>query len=231
MKSYKNLKIKDWAIEDRPREKLLSKGILSLTNAELIAILIGSGKQNESAVEVAKKVLYLTGNNLNELGKLSIRDFELVKGIGKAKAITLQAAFELGRRRNFSQSKEKSRITNSQDAVQYLKPFIEDLNHEEFWVLYLNRSNKIIDQKKISQGGISGTVIDVRIILKNALDTLSSAIIIGHNHPSGNLQPSEADLSITRKIKDAGQLMDIQVLDHLIIGDQKYYSFADEGII
>ena len=218
-------------MEDRPREKLLVKGIQSLTNAELIAILIGSGQQNESAVEVAKKVLYLSGHNLNDLAKLSIKDFVSVKGIGTAKAITLQAAFELGRRRNFAESREKTRITNSQDAVKYLQPIMEDLKHEEFWVLYLNRSNKVIDQKKISQGGISGTVIDVRIILKNALETLSSSIIIGHNHPSGNLQPSEADILITKKIKDAGSVMDVQVLDHLIIGDQKYYSFADEGML
>ena len=231
MKSYKNLKIKDWALEDRPREKLLSRGLGSLSDAELIAILIGSGNKYESAVEVARKILQLSGNNLNEMGKLSVKDLESVRGVGKAKAIALIAALELGRRRKLSESREKTKITNSQDAYGHIQPLIEDLSHEEFWVLYLNRSNKVLDTKRISQGGISGTVIDVRIILKNAIELLASSIIICHNHPSGNLQPSESDNQITSKMKEAGKHMDIQILDHLIVTGNAYFSYADEGLL
>lgn len=231
MGEYKNLRIKDWAPEDRPREKLLSKGIKSLTDAELLAILIGSGQKNESAVEVAKKVLNLTQNNLNELGKLSKKDFETIKGIGEAKAILLISALELGRRRKFSESREKYKINSSKDAFNFMQPFFEDLSYEEFWVIYMNRSNRITDQIKISQGGVSGTVIDVRIILKHAIEKLASNLIICHNHPSGNLQPSESDKQITNKLKEAAKFHDIQVLDHLIISDNSYYSFADEGIM
>ena len=231
MGEYNNLRIKDWALEDRPREKLLSKGLKSLTDAELLAILIGSGQKNESAVEVAKKVLNLAQNNLNELGKLSINDFETIKGIGEAKAITLISALELGRRRKLSESKEKYKIGGSKDAFNYMQPFLEDLSYEEFWVIYMNRSNRIIDQLKVSQGGISGTVIDIRIILKHAIEKLASTIIICHNHPSGNLQPSKSDIQITSKLKEAAKLHDIELLDHLIISDKNYYSFADEGIM
>ncbi|MDX2443901.1 MAG: DNA repair protein RadC [Bacteroidales bacterium] len=231
MGDYKNLRIKDWALEDRPREKLLSKGLKSLTDAELLAILIGSGQKNESAVEVAKKVLNLAQNNLNELGKLSINEFETVKGIGETKAITLISALELGRRRKLSESKEKYKIGGSKDAFNYMQPFLEDLSYEEFWVIYMNRSNRVIDQVKISQGGISGTVIDVRIILKHAIEKLASTIIICHNHPSGNLQPSKSDIQITSKLKEAAKFHDVELLDHLIISDSSYYSFADEGII
>lgn len=231
MEEYKNLPIKNWALEDRPREKLLSMGLKSLTDAELLAIIIGSGQKNESAVEVAKKVLRLAQNNLNELGKLSIKNLEKVRGIGETKAITLIAALELGRRRKLSESKEKQKITNSKDAFDFVQPYVEDLSYEEFWVLYLNRSNRVIDQKKISQGGVSGTVIDVRIILKHAIEKLASSLIISHNHPSGNLQPSESDIQITKKIKDAAKFHDLQVLDHIIISDQNYFSFADEGIL
>ena len=231
MGEYKNLRIKDWAPEDRPREKLLSKGLKSLTNAELLAILIGSGQKNESAVEVAKKVLNLTQNNLNELGKLSKKDFETIKGIGEAKAIILISALELGRRRKFSESREKYKINSSKDAFNFIQPFLEDLSYEEFWVIYMNRSNRITDQIKISQGGVSGTVIDVRIILKHAIEKLASNLIVCHNHPSGNLQPSESDKQITNKLKEAAKFHDIQVLDHLIISDNSYYSFADEGIM
>jgi len=231
MGEYKNLRIKDWAVEDRPREKLLSKGLKSLTDTELLAILIGSGQKNESAVEIAKKVLNLAQNNLNELGKLSIKDFKTVKGIGEAKAITLIAALELGRRRKSSESREKYKIGSSNDAFLYMQPFLEDLSHEEFWVIYMNRSNRVIDQLKISQGGISGTVIDVRIILKHGIEKLASTLIICHNHPSGNLQPSKSDIQITTKLKEAAKFHDIDVLDHLIISDSLYYSFADEGIM
>lgn len=231
MGEYKNLRIKDWAVEDRPREKLLSKGLKSLTDTELLAILIGSGQKNESAVEIAKKVLNLAKNNLNELGKLSIKDFKTVKGIGEAKAITLISALELGRRRKSSESKQKYKIGSSNDAFLYMQPFLEDLSFEEFWVIYMNRSNRVIDQLKISQGGISGTVIDVRIILKHGIEKLASTLIICHNHPSGNLQPSKSDIQITTKLKEAAKFHDIDLLDHLIIGDNSYYSFADDGII
>lgn len=231
MGEYKNLRIKDWAVEDRPREKLLSKGLKSLTDTELLAILIGSGQKNESAVEIAKKVLNLAKNNLNELGKLSIKDFKTVKGIGEAKAITLISALELGRRRKYSELKEKHKIGSSNDAFRYMQPFLEDLSYEEFWVIYMNRSNRVIDQLKISQGGVSGTVIDVRIILKHGLEKLASTLIICHNHPSGNLQPSKSDIQITAKLKEAAKFHDIDLLDHLIISDNSYYSFADEGII
>ena len=231
MGEYKNLRIKDWAVEDRPREKLLSKGLKSLTDTELLAILIGSGQKNESAVEIAKKVLNLAKNNLNELGKLSIKDFKTVKGIGEAKAITLISALELGRRRKSSESREKYKIGSSNDAFLYMQPFLEDLSYEEFWVIYMNRSNRVIDQLKISQGGISGTVIDVRIILKHGIEKLASTLIICHNHPSGNLQPSKSDIQITTKLKEAAKFHDIDVLDHLIISDSLYYSFADEGIM
>ncbi len=231
MAEYKNLTIKDWALEDRPREKLLSKGLSSLTDAELIAILIGSGIKNESAVELAKKILKAVKNNLNELGKLSVEDLMTSKGIGEAKAITIIAALELGRRRKLADIMEKKKISGSKDVFEFFQPVLADLPYEEFWILLLNRSNKIIEKFKISQGGISGTVIDVRMILKNAIEKLASSIILCHNHPSGNLQPSEADKKITTKLQDAANIMDMQVLDHLIITDSSFYSFADEGIL
>ncbi|MQY78742.1 MAG: DNA repair protein RadC [Bacteroidetes bacterium] len=231
MAEYKNLTIKDWALEDRPREKLLSKGLSSLTDAELIAILIGSGNKNESAVELAKKILKAVKNNLNELGKLTVEDLMTLKGIGEAKAITIIAALELGRRRKLADIMEKKKISGSKDVFEFFQPVLADLPYEEFWILLLNRSNKIIEKFKISQGGISGTVIDVRMILKNAIEKLASSIILCHNHPSGNLQPSEADKKITTKLKDAANIMDMQVLDHLIITDSSFYSFADEGML
>ena len=231
MGESKNLSIKDWAPEDRPREKMLTKGIKSLSDTELLAILIRTGQKNESAVGIARKVLMLVKNNLNELGKLSVKDMEKVKGIGEAKAITLIAALELGRRRKLSEIKQKQKISGSRDAFEYVQAFVEDLSYEEFWVLYLNRSNRVIDQVKISQGGVSGTVIDVRIIMKHAIEKLASSIIISHNHPSGNLEPSGADIQITKKIQQAAEFHDIKVLDHIIIGEQDYYSFADERIL
>lgn len=231
MAEYKNLTIKDWALEDRPREKLLGKGLNSLTDAELIAILIGSGNRNESAVELAKKILKGVKNNLNELGKLTVEDLMASKGIGEAKAVTIIAALELGRRRKQADIMEKKKISGSKDVFEFFQPVLADLPYEEFWILLLNRSNKIIEKFKISQGGISGTVIDVRMILKNAIEKLASSIILCHNHPSGNLQPSEADKKITTKLKDAANIMDMQVLDHLIITDSSFYSFADEGML
>jgi DNA repair protein RadC len=231
MNEYKKLNIKDWAEEDRPREKLLKNGSRALTDAELIAILIGSGNTEETAVELAKRILSTSGNNLNELGRKSIEYLQTFKGIGEAKAITIVAALELGKRRKEADVFNKKSIKVSNDAFEYFLPMLDSLNHEEFWVLLLDRGNKIQDSFRISQGGISGTVIDVRTILKPALEKQSSNIILCHNHPSGTLQPSQADRQITAKIKDAAKLMDISVLDHIIIGQNKYFSFADEGIL
>jgi DNA repair protein RadC len=231
MNQYKNSGIKDWALEDRPREKLLAKGITSLSNAELLAILIRSGGPDTSAVELARQILKQAGNNLQELGRRSVNDLVRHNGMGPVKAITIIAALELGRRRKKSDLQEKLRISGSQDVFSLFQPLIGDLAHEEFWILLTNRSNRVIDNVRISQGGISGTVIDVRLILKNALDRLASSLILCHNHPSGNLKPSDADIKITSKIADASKTMDIQLLDHIIIADNSYFSFSDEGMI
>ncbi|MBA4408305.1 MAG: DNA repair protein RadC [Bacteroidota bacterium] len=228
---YKKLSIKEWAVEDRPREKMQTKGIRSLSEAELIAILIGSGNLDESAVEVSRRILASVNNNLNELGKKTISDLRKFKGIGEVKAITIMSALELGRRRKESEPDEKPKVITSADAASIFKPLLSDLPHEEFWVLLLNRNNLLIEKMMVSQGGLSGTIIDVRIILKMALDKLACSIILCHNHPSGNLIPSEADKDITKKIQEAGKHMDIPVLDHLIIGNGSYFSFADEGLI
>ncbi len=229
--NYENISIKNWAVEDRPREKLLSKGIQVLSNAELIAILIGSGSKENSAVELARKILNSVNNNLNELGKLTVNDLQKIKGIGKAKAVSVVAALELGKRRKGEDVVQKHKITGSQDVYEHFYPLLVDLPHEEFWVMLLNRSNRIVDKYKISQGGITGTVIDVRMILKTAIDKLASSVILCHNHPSGNLNPSDADKQITKKLADASGLMDIKVLDHLIIGGASYFSFLDEGLL
>jgi DNA repair protein RadC len=231
MNQYKSSGIKDWALEDRPREKLLAKGITSLSNAELLAILIRSGGPDTSAVELARQILKQADNNLQELGRRSVTDLVRHNGMGPVKAITIIAALELGRRRKKSDLQEKLRISGSQDVFSLLQPVIGDLVHEEFWILLMNRSNRVIDNIRISQGGISGTVIDVRLILKNALDRLASSLILCHNHPSGNLKPSDADIKITSKIADASKTMDIQLLDHIIIADNSYFSFSDEGMI
>jgi DNA repair protein RadC len=231
MNDYKKLNIKEWAIEDRPREKLLSNGARALTNAELIAILIGSGNLDETAVELSRRILTSTDNNLNELGKKSVDELKSFKGIGEAKAVSIVAALELGKRRKESEFSSKSKIYGSRDAADFFQPLLGDLNHEEFWVMLLNRGNKIIDTFMVSQGGISGTIIDVRLILKKALEKLASSMILCHNHPSGTMQASDADNKITTKIKEAALLMDITVLDHIIIGQNKYLSFADEGML
>ncbi|HKL09103.1 MAG TPA: DNA repair protein RadC [Bacteroidales bacterium] len=229
MTEYNNLRIKEWAVEDRPREKLLKKGIQSLSNAEIIALLIGSGTKNESAVDLSKKILKKANNNLNELGKLDVNELMKNKGVGEAKAITIMAALELGRRRKIAEIIEKKKITQSNDVFEFFQPLVGDLPHEEFWILLLNRSNRMIENKKISQGGVSGTVIDVKIILKYAIENLASSIILCHNHPSGNKIPSQADNAITKKLVDAGSLLDIKILDHIIIADTEFYSYADEG--
>lgn len=231
MNEYKKLNIKDWAVEDRPREKLLSNGARSLSDAELIAILIGSGNLDETAVELSRRILTAVNNDLNDLGRKSTDFFKTFNGIGEAKAVSIAAAMELGKRRKEADVFEKKKITGSKDAADYFQPMLGDLNHEEFWVMLLNRGNKIIDSFMVSQGGISGTVIDVRLILKNSLEKLASSIILCHNHPSGNMQASAADLQVTKKIKNAAELMDISVLDHIIIGQNKYLSLADEGLL
>jgi len=231
MEAYHKLNIKEWAVEDRPREKLLNKGILSLSDAELVAVLIGSGNSEESAVELSRRILGKVKNNLNELGKLNVEDLKQFKGIGEAKAISIIAAMELGRRRNHSSALHMDKITGSSDVAHYLRPFIGDIPHEEFWVVFLNRQNKIIDNQRLSQGGITGTVIDVRLVLKMALEKHATSLIFAHNHPSGNLDASDADRKITKQIKDAGTIMDIPLLDHLIITQGGYFSFADEGLL
>ena len=231
MKQNYNLPIKEWALEDRPREKLLAKGISSLSSAELIAIIIGSGTRSDTAVELSRKLLNLVGNNLNELGKLDLAGLRKLPGIGPAKAMALLACFELGKRRNAAARLPEIKISGSKDVFDLFQPFLGDLPYEEFWILLLNRANRVIDKIKISQGGISGTIIDPRIILKNAVDRLASTIILCHNHPSGNLKPSDADIRITTKMKESSQLMDINLIDHIIITEDSYFSFADEGLI
>ncbi len=226
------LSIKNWACEDRPREKLLSKGLVSLTNAELLAILIGSGNREESAVDVSKRILNDYRNNLNELGKATIESLtQKYRGIGEAKAISIVAAMEIGRRRKSSELAEKPQIRSSRDVYDVMASSLSDLAHEEFWILLLNRANKVIHTQKISQGGIAGTVIDTRLIMKSALNNLASSIILSHNHPSGNLNPSQQDKNITYKLRDAGKIMDVQVLDHVIISESGFFSFADEGLM
>jgi DNA repair protein RadC len=231
MSNYLKPGIKTWAVEDRPREKLISRGISSLTDSELIAILISSGNSNESAVELSRRIMNSIHNNLHELGKLNCNELKRFKGIGDAKALTLIAALELGRRRNQSEALDKEQIRGSKDAANYIRPEIGDLSHEEFWVIFLNRQNKVIDKQKLSQGGMTGTVIDVRLVLKSALEKHATSLIFCHNHPSGNLDPSDADKKITRQLKDAASLMEIPVIDHLIITQAGFFSFADEGML
>tara|TARA_B100000809_G_scaffold112451_1_gene110962 strand:- start:979 stop:1677 length:699 start_codon:yes stop_codon:yes gene_type:complete len=226
-----NLTIKTWAEEDRPREKLSLKGKNTLSDAELVAILIGSGNKNESAVELSKKILASINNNLNKLGKLSINDLTRFNGIGEAKAISIIAALELGRRRKDSEIEKRSIIKSSKDAYNIIADVLSDLPHEEFWVLYLNRKNEVIKKENISKGGVSGTIADSKIIFKSAIEQLASAIILCHNHPSGSLTPSAADLSLTKKLKETGIMLDTPVLDHLIIGEKDYFSFADENLM
>jgi DNA repair protein RadC len=225
------LNIKSWSPEDRPREKLLLKGTSALSDAELVAILIGSGTPKISAVELSRKILLQGNNNLNELARLSVKDLMKIKGIGEAKAITIVAALELGRRRKEQDPEEKPKINSSKDAFDLLKGDVMDLPKEEFWVLLMNRANRVIKKKRVSEGGVSGTVADPKIIFKLALEELASGLIVAHNHPSGNLQASQSDLDLTKKLKEAGKFLEIQLLDHIIIANQKYLSFADEGMI
>lgn len=227
-----NITIKKWALEDRPREKMLYKGTTALSDAELLAILIGSGNKDESAVELSRKILLEAQNNLSLLGKLTVKDLvNKFKGIGPAKAISIVAALELGKRRNLHEISDTEKITSSRDVFRLFQPVMADLPHEEFWVLFLNRSNKVISKRRLSQGGVSGTVIDPKLVFKPGLELLASSIILCHNHPSGNNTPSDADIQITKKLKQAGVVLDMSVLDHLIICEGSYYSMADEGIV
>ncbi len=223
--------IKNWAVDDRPREKLHTKGAAALSDSELIAILISNGYKEKSEVDLAKEILKLGNNNLNELGKLSLSAFQKIKGIGEAKAITIAAALELGRRRHAGLPLEKTVISTSKQIAEYLKTMIKDYTYEVFGVIFLNQSNKVNHFEIISKGGITGTVADPRVILKKALDAEATAIILCHNHPSGSLKPSRADEQLTAKIKEAARYLDIAVVDHLIVSEQGYYSFADEGIL
>lgn len=223
--------IKNWAMDDRPREKLLLKGAIALSDSELLAILINNGYKEKSAVAIAKEILKTGNNNLNELGKLSLKEFQKIKGIGEAKAITIAAALELGRRRQAATFLEKIIVKTSTDIAQYLRANIKDYSYEVFGVLFLNKANKINHFEIISRGGITGTVADPRIILKKALEEEATSIVLCHNHPSGNLRPSRADEELTHKIKEAAKYFDILVMDHIIVSEEGYYSFSDEGIL
>ena len=222
--------INQWAEDDRPREKFLLKGKSSLSDSELLAILIGSGSRNESAVQLCQRILFASDNNLSTLGKMSIAQLIQFKGIGEAKAISIAAALELGRRRRIEEVVELKKITSSKAVFDIMQPVIGELPHEEFWVLYLNNSNKVIYKAQLSKGGITGTVVDIRIIFKMAFEQNATAIILTHNHPSGKLMASDADLQITKRIKEAGKTLEIQVLDHIIITENGYFSFQDENI-
>ncbi|GAL63473.1 MULTISPECIES: RadC family protein [Algibacter] len=223
--------IKNWSQDDQPREKLLYKGKAALSDAELVAILIGSGNREESAVALCKRILSSTDNNLSALGKMSIKQLTAFKGIGEAKAISIIAALELGRRRRGEEALQKKKITSSKSVFELMQPIIGELEHEEFWIIYLNNSNKVIHKNQLSKGGITGTLVDVRLVLKNALEVGALGLILAHNHPSGTLKPSEADKNITQKLKTAAQSLDIKVLDHLIITEKAYFSFADENVL
>jgi DNA repair protein RadC len=225
------LNIKSWAEEDRPREKLLLKGTSALTDAELIAILIGTGTTSLSAVDLAKNLLQHSNNSLDDLARFTVKDLMKIKGIGEAKAITIISALELGRRRKEINTTERPKINGSKDAYELVKGDLMDLPHEEFWVIMLNRANRLLKKHQISLGGVHGTVADPKIIFKTALESLASGIIVAHNHPSGNLTPSQQDIDLTKKLKEAGKLLEIQLLDHVIIAGKNYFSFADEGLM
>tara|TARA_R110000787_G_scaffold269018_4_gene375678 strand:- start:98 stop:784 length:687 start_codon:yes stop_codon:yes gene_type:complete len=227
----KKLTIKSWALDDRPREKLIAKGKSVLSSAELLAILIGSGNREESAVDLSKRILESVNNNIHELAKLPLEKLIEFKGIGEAKAITIITALELGKRKQQEIQEEISKISSSKQVFTIMQPLLGDLPHEEFWVLYLNNSNKVLSKDQISKGGITATIVDVRLLYKRALEISAVAIIICHNHPSGKTNPSDADKQLTQKIKEGGVSLDIKLLDHLIITEKSYFSFADNGKI
>lgn len=228
---HTSFSIKHWSEDDRPREKLLHKGRAALSDAELVAILIGSGSRNESAVELCKRILASVDNNLNELGKLSIPQLMAFKGIGEAKAISIAAALELGRRRRGEEALEKKKISSSASVFEMMQPIVGELAHEEFWIIFLNNSNKVLQKQQLSKGGITGTLVDVRLVLKTALEVGATGLILVHNHPSGTLKPSEADKQLTKKLKTASESLDIKVLDHVIVTENAYFSFADEALL
>lgn len=230
-KTQASFSIKNWSEGDQPREKLRDKGKTALSDAELVAIIIGSGSRNESAVDLCKRILSSVNNNLNELGKLSLKQLMAFKGIGEAKAITIAAALELGRRRRGEEALERQKITSSTSVFELMQPILGDLPHEEFWIIYLNNSNKVLQKQQQSKGGITGTLVDVRLVLKQALEVGATALILVHNHPSGTLKPSQADKQLTQKLKNAADSLDIKVLDHLIVTEKAYFSFADENLL
>ncbi|MBT8256033.1 MAG: DNA repair protein RadC [Bacteroidia bacterium] len=223
--------IKTWNEDDRPREKLLLKGRIALSDVELIAILLGSGNRTETAVDLARKVMASVNNNLNLLGRLNAPQFMVFNGIGEAKAVTVMAALELGRRRRAEVALTRNKITSSESVFELLQPTLGDLEHEEFWAVYLDNSNSVLQSKQLSKGGITGTVVDIRLTLKTAIQLGAVAIILAHNHPSGSLKPSEADKQLTRKLKTAADSLDIKILDHLIVTEKAYFSFADEQLL
>lgn len=225
------MKIQQLSEEDRPREKLMLKGKAALSDAELIAILIGSGSTEQSAVDLARSILQSVDYNLNELAKRSVKDLERFKGIGEAKAISIVSALELGRRRKETEQLRRPKITASADVYTLMQEHLLDLPHEEFWVILLNRANEVLRKLQMSSGGLSGTVADVRMIFKSALEHHAHALILVHNHPSGNRKPSEADLKLTKNLKEAGKILEVPVLDHVIFAEHSYFSFADEGIL
>lgn len=231
MNRYNSLPMTTWAVEERPREKVMANGVQYLSDVELLAILLGSGTRQKTAVELARQILKDAGNNLQLLGRMGIEELIRIKGVGPAKAVNILAALELGRRRSGMQPPEKTAVKSSETVYRLFYPLMGDLEHEEFWLLMLNRANRVLGRYKVSQGGLSGTVIDTRIILKKALDNLASSIIVCHNHPSGNKHPSDADVKITEKLKKAAEILEIKLLDHVIIADKSYFSFADEGLI
>jgi DNA repair protein RadC len=226
-----HLTLKAWAEEDRPREKLLLKGKHSLTDAELIAILIGTGNATENAVDLSRRILSEISNDLNQLGRMNVAELKKFKGIGEAKAVSIVAALELGRRRKESKEIEREKLTSSREAVDLMQPILGELMHEEFWIIFLNRANLVLGKKQISMGGMSGTIADPRMIFKAALDQKAVSIILCHNHPSGNNQPSSSDIQLTKNISEAGKLLEINVLDHIIVTQHGFYSFADEGLL
>lgn len=226
-----NLTIKKWAVEDRPREKLLLKGKNNLSNAELIAILLGSGTRSLSALDLARNILQSNANSLNELAQLGIKDLMQFKGIGEAKAVTIVSALELGRRRKPEDRRIRPRLMTSNETYDFMKADLQDLKHEEFWVVLLRRNHEVINKYCVSSGGVSGTLVDPKLIFKRVVDELAAAVILIHNHPSGNKLPSESDVRLTRKIKAAGKLLDVSVIDHLIFTDEGFYSFSDEKMM
>ncbi|MXP05675.1 JAB domain-containing protein [Apibacter sp. B3706] len=225
------MNIKSLAEEERPREKLLLRGKQSLSDAELLAIILGSGSKSESSITLAQRILSSVNHNWNELAKLTIRDLCKFNGVGKVKAIEIITSLEIGRRKSLQQALKKEKISSSKDAYNILQPIIGDLMIEEFWVIYLSRSNKILSKEKISQGGITGTMVDNRLIFKHAIELNAVSLIISHNHPSGNIQPSNSDIQITHEIKKAGNLLNITLMDHLIVTQTSFFSFADENLL